>query len=305
MSDSLHRFFIENLHVRGEWVSLKSSWKEIQNTADYPEPIREVLGEALVAITLLAESLKFDGSLVLQIRGTSPVTMLVVQATSDGAVRGIARWQGDIATDSSFDDLFGAGTMVISVENKPKAGAQQGERYQSLVSLQGESLSDCFSDYFSQSEQLNTKMWLAVNDECAAGMLLQSLPADKDKIQADDNDWDHAKLLAETLNSDSGKEELLTLNAEQLLHRLYHEEDLILYDGTSIRFECSCSQQKIENTIFSLGRSEVNDILKEQGAISIDCEFCNTRYELDIVDIERIFNENLAISDENGQGSVH
>lgn len=304
MSDTLHRFFIENLQTRGEWVSLKSSWQEIQKTTDYPKPVQDVLGEALVAISLLAESLKFDGSLVLQIRGTSPVTMLVAQSTSDGAIRGIARWNGEIAKECSFNELFGAGTMVISIENKPKAGAQQGERYQSLVSLQGESLSECFSDYFAQSEQLNTSMWLAVNDECAAGMLLQSLPADEDKT-IDDGNWNHAKLLAETLKSESGKEELLTLDAEQLLHRLYHEEDLILYDGASIRFECSCSQQKIENTIFSLGKVEATDIIKDQGTISIDCEFCNTHYVLDTVDIERIFNDTLPISTTNEQGSIH
>lgn len=305
MSDTLRRFFIENLQTRGEWVSLKSSWQEIQNTADYPKPVQNILGEALVAISLLAESLKFDGSLVLQIRGTSPVTMLVAQATSDGAIRGIARWEGDIAKGSSFNDLFGAGTMVISIENKPNADAQKGEGYQSLVSLQGDSLSECFSDYFAQSEQLNTSMCLAVNDECAAGILLQSLPANDNKTIDDESGWNHAKLLAETLKSESGKKELLTLNAKQLLHRLYHEEDLILYDGSPIRFECSCSQQKVENTVFSLGSTEVNSILEEQGSISIDCEFCNTHYELDTVDIERIFNESLIISDESGQGSVH
>ena len=305
MSDILRRFFIENLHIRGEWVSLKSSWDEIQKTAAYPEPIRNVLGEALVAITLLAESLKFEGSLVLQIRGTSPVTMLVVQATSDGAIRGIARWQGEIESDSSFNDLFGAGTMVISVENKPKAGAQQGERYQSLVSLKGESLSECFADYFAQSEQLNTSLYLAADKERAAGILLQSLPSDNNKTTGDDTDWDHATLLAQTLNSDSGKKELLSLDAEQLLHRLYHEEDLILYDGSPIRFECSCSQEKIESTVFSLGKNEAKGILEEQGAISIDCEFCNTHYELDSVDIERIFNDSLTISKTDGQGSVH
>lgn len=305
MPDTLRRFFIENLHIRGEWASLNASWQEIQKTADYPDPVRNVLGEALVAISLLAESLKFEGSLVLQIRGTSPVTMLVVQATSDGAIRGIARWQGEIAKDSSFNDLFGAGTMVISVENKPKVGAQQGERYQSLVSLKGDSLSDCFADYFSQSEQLNTKLWLAVNNERASGILLQSVPSNENEGKNEDADWEHATLLAQTLNSENGKKELLTLDAEQLLHRLYHKEDLILYEASPLRFECSCSQEKIENTVYSLGKTEASDILQEQGSISIDCEFCNTHYELDSIDIKRIFNDSLTINELDGQGSVH
>jgi len=307
MSDKLHRFFIENLHVRGEWVSLKQSWQEIQKNSHYPDPIRNVLGEALAAISLLAESLKFDGSLILQIRGTAPVTMLVVQASSEGTIRGIARWQDnvEISTDATFNELFGAGTMVISVENKPKAGAQQGERYQSLVSLEGESLSECFSEYFAQSEQLKTKMWLAVDDKTAAGILLQSLPSEG----ADSNDWNHAVTLADTLSNDKGNDELRNLDAETLLHRLYHEEELRLYDAKSIRFECSCSQQKIENTILSLGGEEATGIIEEQGTISIDCEFCNTHYELDSVDVSRIFHEdaiaNPIDADNNGTDVVH
>ncbi|MEE9445837.1 MAG: Hsp33 family molecular chaperone HslO, partial [Cocleimonas sp.] len=144
--DKLQRFLLENLHIRGEWVSLQTSWQTIQNTAHYPAPVRKVLGEALAAISLLAESLKFDGSLTLQIRGTQPVTMLVVQANSNGGIRGIAHWDGEILPESSFNELFGAGTMVISVENTPKKGAQKGERYQSLVSLEGASLAECFKE---------------------------------------------------------------------------------------------------------------------------------------------------------------
>lgn len=303
MPDTLHRFFIKSLHTRGEWLSLNSSWKEIQKTSNYPKPVENVLGEALVAITLLAESLKFEGNLVLQIRGTSPVTMLVVQANSAGAIRGIAHWQGDIADDSSFNELFGSGTMVISVENKPKRGAQQGERYQSLVSLEGESLAECFSEYFSQSEQLNTEMWLSVNKDCAAGLLLQRLPIAEDG-KDDGEEWNHAKAMADTLNSEVGKQELVSLDVETLLHRLYHEEELVLYEPNPIRFECSCSQDKIEKAIYSLGRTEAEDILKEKGAIQVDCEFCNKHYELDNVDVERVFNEGDIIHT-NGTGSVH
>jgi molecular chaperone Hsp33 len=289
MPDKLHRFFIENLQVRGEWVSLSNAWQEVQKTADYPQPVRHVLGEALVAISLLAESLKFDGSLVLQIRGTSPVTMLVVQATADGAIRGIAHWDNEISDDASFNELFGAGTMVISVE----PGTSHGERYQSLVSLQGASLAECFCDYFAQSEQLKTKMWLAVNDETAAGLLLQSLPSKEDihEAQTDNEHWNHARILADTLSHEQGKQELLTLDVESLLYRLYHEEDIRLYEANPLRFECSCSQQKIESTIYSLGKEEAKSILEEQGSISIDCEFCNTHYQLDKVDVSRIFHQ--------------
>ncbi len=303
MSDTLHRFQLENLHVRGEWVSLGESWQAIQKTVDYPKPIRQVLGEALVAISLLAESLKFDGSLVLQIRGTQPVSMLVVQASSEGAIRGLASWDGEIDEDASFKDLFnptnetqGAnhGTMVISVE----PNSTQGERYQSLVPLEGDTLSDCFTQYFAQSEQLQTRLWLAVDDKVATGLMLQSLPLEDTEIQK--QGWEHATILADTVRDS----ELLTLDAQELLHRLYHEEDLILYDAKSIRFECSCSQQKIELTVRSIGEDEVNSIIDEQGVIHIDCDFCNTRYELDSVDVKRLFSE-ADVTDLPGTGSVH
>jgi len=309
MSDKLHRFSLENLHVRGEWASLKSSWKEIQKTADYPEPLRHVLGEALAAISLLAESLKFDGSLILQIRGTQPVTMLVVQASSEGTVRAIAHWNGDLPDNASFNELFGTGTMVISVENNPKPGQNKGERYQSLVSLDGESLADCLQEYFAQSEQLKTRLWLAADDDCVAGLMLQSLPSNTEPdIKDDQEGWNHATILADTLKS----EELLTLDVQELLHRLYHEEDLRLYDSKPISFKCTCSQEKIDNAIYSLGETEANELLKEQGDISVDCEFCNTKYTLDEVDVKRIFSDNdsfslpsSANSHDDGSNTIH
>ena len=308
MSDILHRFQLENLHVRGEWLSLSQSWQEIQSTTDYPPAIKKVLGEALVAIGLLADSLKFDGSLVLQIHGTHPVSMLVVQATSDGSIRGLANWQGDIDQEASFKELFQPlndkkgnsrqGTMAISVE----PNSNQGERYQSLVSLEGDTLADCFTQYFAQSEQLNTRLWLAVDNKVASGLMLQSLPSEETESQSDG--WNHASILADTLK----EEELLTLPVQDLLHRLYHEEDLRIYDAKKVRFECTCSQEKIENTVRSIGEEESNSIIEEQGNITIDCDFCNTNYVLDSVDVARLFSDadvSINITDDNGTGSVH
>ncbi len=290
MSDKLHRFLLENLHVRGEWVSLQSSWQEIQKTADYPKPVRHVLGEALAAISLLAESLKFDGSLILQIRGTQPVTMLVVQATSTGGLRGIAHWDGDIPENSTFNELFGKGTIIISVEPNSTA---KGNRYQSLIALEGESLADCLKDYFEQSEQLKTQLWLAVDDNKVAGLMLQALPINKESIDKNiDQDqtnsttgWQHARVLADTLKD----QELLDLDVETLLHRLYHDDDVRLFDEKSLCFECTCSQQKIDNAIRSMGKAEALDIIKEQGSIGVDCDFCNKHYAFDKVDVDKLF----------------
>ena len=300
MTDSLQRFTLESLHIRGEWTCLEETWQEIQNTNNYPPAVRKVLGEALAAISLLAESLKFDGSLTLQIRGTQPVKMLVVQANSNGGIRGIAHWQGDIPENATFNQLFGAGTMVISVENTPKKGQQQGERYQSLVSLSGETLSECFKEYFAQSEQLKTQLWLAADEKCAAGLMLQSLPEDDLDETTQVQNWTHASVLAETIKA----QELLSLDAKDLLHRLYHEEDLRLYNAQPVHFECSCSQQKIENTIFSLGEKEANEIVEEQGSISINCEFCNTTYELDKVDVKQLFKHAITDSSQT-EHSLH
>lgn len=305
MSNKLHRFIFENTHVRGEWVTLQSAWQEIQQKSNYPDAVRNVLGESLAAISLLAESLKLEGSLVLQIRGTQPVTMLVVQATSDGGVRGIAKWDGEISDDATFSELFGNGTMVISVEQK-----NGGDRYQSLVSLQGANLAECLGEYFNQSEQLQTKLWLSADKNRAAGFMLQSLPADdtNHKNELDNDGWQHATVLADTLST----QELLELDVDVLLHRLYHEDDVRLFDAQKLRFECTCSQEKIENTVRSIGETEANEIVEEQGSISIDCEFCNTHYELDKVDLKRLFisaDENVShksiVGSSDVSGSVH
>ena len=290
MSDKLRRFLLENLHVRGEWVSLQSSWQEIQKTADYPKPVRHVLGEALAAISLLAESLKFDGSLILQIRGTQPVTMLVVQATSDGGLRGIAHWDGDIPEEATFNQLFGEGTIIISVE---PSGTSNGNRYQSLIALQGDSLADCLKGYFEQSEQLKTQLWLVADDEKVAGLMLQALPrsSQDDSVQraeqahTNETGWQHATILADTIKN----QELLELDVNTLLHRLYHDDDVRLFDENPLRFECTCSQIKIDNAIRSMGEVEALDIIKEQGSIQVDCEFCNTHYTFDKVDVEKLF----------------
>lgn len=298
MADKLHRFIFENIHVRGEWVKLQTVWKEIQGATVYPKAVRNVLGEALAAISLLAESLKLNGSLVLQIRGTSPVSMLVVQATSEGGLRGIVRWEKDAENldKAIFSELFGQGTMAITVE--PNDG---GKRYQSLVSIQGANLAECLRDYFEQSEQLNTRLWLSADENNVAGFMLQSLPDDD---RQDDSGWQHATVLADTLTDT----ELQELDVDDLLQRLYHQDKVRLFEAKALRFECTCSQQKIEDTIRSIGETEANQIIREQGSIGIDCEFCNAHYELDKVDVKKLFvfsgsNNVSAVSDVSG--SVH
>jgi len=283
MSDKSQRFLIDNTHVRGELVQLDQAWQALQATATYPAPIRKVLGEALAAVSLLATTLKFNGSLILQINASAPVHMLVVQATSDNTVRGLARWNEEISDDMEYQDLFKEGRIIITVE--PNDG---GERYQSIVALTGESLAESLKHYFEESEQLPTRLWLAANDKKATGLLLQRLPNHDDEFNdPEDDSWNRTLALSETISS----EELLSLAPETLLHRLYHEEALRLFEPDSIAFKCQCSQQKVEAMIRSLGANEARDIIKKQGSIEIDCEFCNTHYALNKLDVEQLFNE--------------
>jgi molecular chaperone Hsp33 len=284
MTDKLQRFLIENTNVRGELVQLDHAWQTMQATASYPLALRKVLGEALAAVSLLATTLKFKGSLVLQINATEPVQLLVVQATSDNTVRGLARWQTEIADSTEFTALFAEGRMTITIE--PSDG---GNRYQSIVALEGDSLAESLAGYFATSEQLQTRLWLAADDEKVTGLLLQRLPNNEQQpAEIDDEDWNRALALTETMTYN----ELLTLDTQTILQRLYHEENLRLFTPENIAFQCQCSQEKIETMIISLGEKEARDIIAKQEKIAIDCEFCNHHYALDQIDIERLFNDN-------------
>ncbi len=291
--DTLHRFLIENTQVRGEWVHLDESWQEILNCSDYPPPLRRVLGEAAAAVCLMSATIKFKGSLILQISGSGPVSRLVMQATSEGEIRGLAQWDGELST-TSLPELFGEGQIVISILTN-----RESDRYQGIVDLGGETLADCLQTYFEQSEQLNTRIHLAADHESAAGLLIQSLPNQQyDKTETtDDDSWNHAVILTDTLKD----EELLSLDANILLHRLFNEDDLRLFDPQTIHYKCSCSQEKIENMIRSLGKEEACEIIQEQTLIEINCDFCNTKYSLDAIDVERVFDSQIT----DGNSSLH
>ncbi|MDH5483720.1 MAG: Hsp33 family molecular chaperone HslO [Gammaproteobacteria bacterium] len=273
--DQLHRFTIENTNVRGEMVHLDASWQAILERTDYPDNVRAVLGEAMAAVALLSSTIKFEGSLILQIRGDGPLHLLVAQATSSGTLRGIAHWNDEVPSEG-LQGIFGMGQMAITIE------PDKGEAYQGIIALQGQHLNEAIENYFQQSEQLNTRLWLASNQQTCAGFLLQELP---DKKQDDDN-WIRASHLASTLRD----EEIINLPVKEVLHRLFHEDDVRLYESDPISFRCNCSIERIQSMLLSLGEKETHEILHEQGKIEIDCEFCNAHYEFDTVDIEILFS---------------
>ncbi|MCW9013075.1 MAG: Hsp33 family molecular chaperone HslO [Gammaproteobacteria bacterium] len=275
-NDQLHRFIIENTDVRGEIVRLKATWQAILERADYPESIRRVLGEAMAACALLSATIKYQGSLILQIRGDGPLHLLVAQCTSDGTLRGIARWHDDVP-DHGLKSIFGNGQMVMTIE------PDKGEPYQGIIALQGEHLKDAIETYFQQSEQLNTNLWLSADDNSCAGFLLQQLP---NETPGDDPDsWNRTTHLAATLSDD----EIQQLPVRELLHRLFHEDDVRLFESEPMSFRCNCSRERIDSMLISLGSKEVNSIIEEKGKIEVDCEFCNAHYVLDKIDVEALF----------------
>ncbi len=275
-NDTLTRFLFEELGVRGEVVSLDASFQTALDLHNYPPVVARQLGQALAAASLLSATLKFDGSLIIQIRGNGPISMLVAQADNQQAIRGLAHWNGDVL-EGNLSSLFGDGVLVMTI--KPT----KGKAYQGVVRLEGDSLADALQAYFTQSEQLKTRLWFAVNNERAVGLLLQELPAHN----GEKADWERVEMLANTITDN----ELLSLNFEDVIHRLFHEESVRLYDPQAVEFKCDCSKEKVEASLLTLGLEELRSLIEERGVIEADCDFCNQHYQFDAIDIEQLFNK--------------
>lgn len=267
--DSLHRFVFERSRVRGELVRLDAAWQAVLERHDYPEAVQQPLGEALVSVLLLTATLKLEGSLILQVQSEGPIRTLVAQATHQHRIRGLARWEGDI-TPGNLQTLFGNGRLVLTIDAKGR------DRYQGIVPLEGDSLADTLEGYFATSEQLPSRFWIAVSAHRAAGLMLQRLPGKTD----DEDDWNRAGILADTVQPN----ELLRLSTPDLLRRLFHEEDIRLFEPEPVAFRCNCSRSRIADTLRALGRDEIDAILAEQGVVEVTCEFCNRGYRFDAVD---------------------
>ena len=276
-NDSLRRFIFENAPIRGELVRLDQTWLSVLARHDYPVVLRDLMGELAAAAALLAATLKLDGSLVLQIHGKGAVKLLVVECTGNMEIRATAKWEGELE-QGSLKGLVGDGRFVITLD--PKDGSQA---YQGVVELEGDSIAAILQNYMTRSEQLDTRLWLAADGQCAAGLLLQKMPDQDD--DEDEDPWENATVIADTVKSD----ELLTLAVEEMIHRLYHEDDVRLFEAQQVVFRCSCSRGNVSNMLKMLGREEVDDILQERGEIEVFCEFCNERYAFDAIDAEAAF----------------
>lgn len=278
MHDQLQRFVFEHAPIRGELVRLGKTWRTTLDRHDYPPAVRNLLGELMAAAALLSASLKFNGSLILQIQGNGPVHLLVVEATSQRTLRGMAQWS-QVPDSLSFPVLVGTGRFVMTIDPR-----ESGQRYQGIVALEGDTVSAVLENYLLRSEQLDSRLWLVADTQHAAGMLLQKMPGSP--APGEDTDmWERATQLGATLSH----RELLDLPAQDIIHRLYHEEDVRLFESEAIRFQCSCTRDRVVNVLRMLGYDEVQSILRERGSIDVDCEFCNQHYNFDRVDVEQLF----------------
>lgn len=273
--DQLHRFIFEHLGVRGELVQLGASWRAVRDNQDYPATVAAQLGQGLAAVMLLSGTIKFKGSLILQVQSEGPLSLLVAQATDQRTLRGLAHWQGEVPL-GDLAATFGAGRLVITAE------APNGERYQGIVPLEGSGLAEAIGNYFAQSEQLATCLWLACDGEHAAGLFLQRMPG---QTVEDEDGWERVAALAETVTA----EELCGLPAKALLHRLFHEEDVRLFEPEPVAYRCGCSRERIEDALRAMGEAELNDLLHSEGRIQADCEFCGREYLFDKVDVAALF----------------
>lgn len=287
-SDQIQRVLFDELDIRGVLVGLETSYQKALEKHNYPQVICRVLGEMMAAASVLSANLKFDGRLILQAQGEGAVSLLMAECNHNQDLRAIARFDGELPEDASFIELLEKGRMAITID------PEKGQRYQGVVPLEGDTLGKCLEAYFGQSEQLPTQMHFVADDERAAGFLLQVLPAEGTA----EEDWSRISHLASTLKD----AELLTLDNETLLYRLFHEEKCRLYEADAVQFNCDCSRERSLHSLKFMTKEELQGILNEQGNIDVSCQFCSEQYHFDQADLDLLFSDT---ADAPGSDAVH
>jgi molecular chaperone Hsp33 len=300
-TDLVRRFIFEKRPVRGHWVRLADAWRELRAHTSYPTVVRELLGQAVAASVLLAATLKFRGTLTFQLQGNGAVSLLVAQCTHDFRLRAVARCDETLLTrlaDAAYDRaifrrLVGTeGRVTVTVEAE-----ERSMRYQGVVPLAGNSLAESLENYFASSEQLPTRVLLASDDEFGAGMLVQKLPeagaGDSEEVAAA---WQAAQRGIERLSP----LDLLRNPLERVLGQGFSGHDLRLFRGAPVRFECRCSHGRVAGLLRALGEEEIRDVLKEQGAVTVTCEFCHHPYRFEALDVDALFG-----APQSGGSTIH
>lgn len=282
MSNQRTRFIFDDLPVRGLHVHAQEVWQHIVQRKHYPLAIRRALGELLTAGALLSSNLKLDGTLIMQVQGTGVLKLLVVEATSEQTLRATARWDENTSIDNdlSLNDLLGnQGMFVITVQPK------DGEMWQGMVPLEGNNIAQMLMNYMMRSEQLETHITLAADENAVGGLLLQRLPEQTLNPEA----WQHATALADTLTAT----ELLHLDAQNILYRLFHETPPRVFPAEQLEFACSCSREKVGDMLLLLGGQEIGEALAQEGSVTINCHFCNEHYTFDEQDVNALFGADV------------
>lgn len=281
-TDGLHRFIFENLPIRGEMIRLHKTFQTILNQHPYPPSIRKLLGEALCVAGLLSAIIKFNGRLTVQFRGEGKLKLLIAQCDNDFHLRALAKWSGELSSDDLSESLH-QGVLVILLDSDAN-----NSHYQGIVSWRGHSLVESIEGYFKESEQLATKIWLAVNETEAAGFLLQVIPGDTKETANDESitsHWQH--MINQTANITS--DDLLTSDYQHLLQKLYSDQALRLFPEAPISFQCTCSRKRSADALLLLGREEAEAELNESQVIVVTCDFCNSEQIFDRVDVDKLF----------------
>ncbi|OOF44296.1 Hsp33 family molecular chaperone [Rodentibacter trehalosifermentans] len=278
-NDKLYRYLFQNRAVRGEWVRLNQSFVDTLNTHHYPEPVQNLLGEMMVATTLLTATLKFEGNITVQIQGDGPLRLSLVNGNDQQQIRALARVEGEISPEMTLHEMIGKGVLVITIAPK------EGERYQGVIGLDKPTITECLEDYFARSEQLQTQLIIRTGEYAgkpvAAGMLLQIMPDGEGSPE----DFEHLATLASTAKD----EELFGLPAEEMLYRLYHEETVEVYEPQNIQFFCGCSAERSGAALLLIPEAEIDEILEEhKGSIDMQCECCGTHYFFNKEAIEKL-----------------
>ncbi len=278
-TDTLQRFLFEHASIRGEMAYLEEAYKTIMEQRPYPPCVKKLLGEALISCLLLAGSIKFEGEVSLQFHGDHRLPLLLVQCDHQLQIRAFAKYE-DSSADMDYNEAFLQGKMALMINQY-----NQTEAYQSIVPIRSTSMAENLVHYFAQSEQISTQVWLAVSEESVAGMLIQLMPG-QDTLQREQF-WEYAVHLGQTISD----QELLTLDNETILHRLYHETELRLYPARSVSFHCRCTAEKMKQVLTVLGEKEVKELLEEKGTVDIRCDFCNQQYFFDAIDVTMLFHK--------------
>lgn len=281
--DQLHRFLFTEASVRGELVRLDNSLNHIVHSYEYPVQIQRLLSEMAAATSLLTAILKFKGEIGLQIQSKGPVSYAVINATHEQTLRGVARWDESLTSlPEAFNELLTNAVLVITIT------PDEGERYQGVVALDKPSLAECIEAYFSQSEQLATRVFLMTDlskpdDAKAAGILLQVMPTEA-AATGESAAFEHLVTMTETLT----EEEMFALPVQDILYRLYHQEEVEVFEPQAVSFACTCSRERSAEALRNVDKSELLAIVEEEGAIKMNCQYCHTEYRFDAIDVEAI-----------------